>query len=162
MSADKEFESELDDYIADRREADRRARRGFFSWLFSSWERRDARDDRSEEEVEMEHIEDDIEVIDEEERELEEMREGLLTRFFKLLRSDTADERGDDDVEESFDEEPAVVEPVEGVDREKVKEVVKIQHKWIEELPARDLSRFKRHEDYDRYRSLLDDLDLIE
>lgn len=112
----------------------------------------------------MEAIEKDIEVIDEEERELEEVRESLLTRFFKYLRKDTA---SDDYVEEEepvdgdeTEEEDAVDEPVL-VEQELVKEVVKIQHKWIEELPAKELSRFKRHEDYERYQELLDELGLI-
>jgi len=111
----------------------------------------------------MEAIEKDIEVIDEEERELEEVRESLLTRFFKYLRKDTASdeyvEEEPDDGDDT-DEDDVVDEPVL-VDQDLVKEVVKIQHKWIEELPAKDLSRFKRHEDYERYQELLDELDLI-
>ena len=159
-----DFESDLDDYIEERRASDRRSqRRGFFKRLFGSWRRQERQDDRSEKEAELEEIEDDIEVIDEEEKELEEVREGLLTRFFKLLRSsdDTTS-----DVAEPVDEEDeadVVVEPEpDMVDKEAVKEVVKIQHRWIEALPAEDLSRFKRHEDYERYTELLDELGLIE
>ncbi len=160
-----DFESNLDDYIEERRASDRRRqRRGFFKRLFGSWRRQERQDDRSEKEAELEEIEDDIEVIDEEEQELEEVREGLLTRFFKLLRSSSDDSASDvaDPVDEE-DEADVVVEPEpEMVDKETVKEVVKIQHRWIEELPAEDLSRFKRHEDYDRYTELLDELGLIE
>lgn len=159
---DGSFEDELDNYIAERRSSDRRLqRRGFFSRLFSSWQRQDEQDDRSEREAELEDIEDDIEVIDEEERELEEVREGLISRFLKLLRSDSAN-----DVEGELPEEPVEEDTVEEpepelVDKALVKEVIQIQHKWIEELPRKDLSRFKRHEDYDRYTFLLDELGLI-
>jgi hypothetical protein len=159
MSASSDFESELDEYIDNRRDRERRKRRGFFKRLFSSWRRDDAQESRSPEEQEMEAIEDDIEVIDEEERELEETRESLLTRFFKLLRSDTVEEPVES-VEDDEDDVVVEAEP-EVVDKELVKEAIKIQHKWIEELPAKELSRFKRHDDYERYQELLDELELI-
>jgi hypothetical protein len=132
--------------------------------LFGSWRREEANDDRSPREEEIEEIEDDIEVIDEEEKELEEVREGLLTRFFKLLRSSDEEETDvEQPVADDEDEADVVVEPEpDVVDREAVKQLVKLQHKWIEELPPQDLSRFKRHDDYEKYQSLLEELELVE
>jgi hypothetical protein len=152
------FEDELDEYITRRRGADeRREKRSFFKRFFSWRQSRKPKTVEEKRERELEDIEHDIEVIEEEEEDLEEVREGLMTKFFKLLRGSPSEQE-----EQSFEEEvPDGVEEEEEVDvveREKVKELVKIQHKWIQELGTKDLSRFRRSPDFERYKELLQEL----
>ena len=105
--------------------------------------------------------ESEIEAIDEMEDELEERRESALKRFFKKLhffgrrsrRYEDDDEDGYDDYDEENDDSVD--------DLEDIKEVIKITHKWLERLPPEDMARFKRSEDFEKYKAVLRRLGMI-
>ena len=93
-----------------------------------------------------------IEEIDEEIEELEEVRESLWTRFLRSMRSSRRSEaelRDDilDDVVPAIDTD--------------VKDVLKVMHKWLERLPSNDMNQFKRSEDFEQYKTILEKYDLI-
>jgi len=99
--------------------------------------------------------ESEIEAIDEIEDELEERREGLLRRFFKKLRMRKRKRLEEDDEDEYLEYEE------ENKDFEEIKEVIKITHKWLEELPPETIERFRRSEDFIRYKETLRRLGMI-
>lgn len=100
--------------------------------------------------------ESEIEAIDDLEDGLEVRREGVLRRFFKRLRigfrGSSVDDEGVDDFE-------YVEEEVD--DLEDIKEVIKITHRWLEELPPEVIERFKRSSDFEKYKQVLKKLGMI-
>lgn len=162
MAKGNSFNDEIDSYIEKRRSTNREKKRSFLKRVSSWWKskrERSTSDPIDVKEEELEEIEHDIEEIDREEEELEEVREGLMTRFLKLLRKK---ERYEEEEEEMIEVEAEESEEKEGYDKEVVKELIKLQHKWMDNLPADELSRFKRSDDFDRYVELLEELELVE
>lgn len=112
----------------------------------------EAKIQKKEQEEELEQMEEEIKEIDEVEEELEEEREGIISRFLRLLRFT----KSDDDYEEVIE---ATNEDSETT--EQVKDVIKILHKWLEQLPPEKLTAFKQSEDFAKYKQALKDLKLI-
>ena len=162
MEEGPSFNDEIDEYIEERRSVERRKKRGFFLKLFKRWTKkkieREKKDPIEVQEEELEEIEHDIEEIDREEEELEEVREGLMTRFLKILRKPQQKEEETEEIQVVEDDEEDQAETVE---KELVLEVIKLQHKWLNTLPADKASRFKRDPDYERYKELLSELGFI-
>jgi len=108
-----------------------------------------------EDKKELEHIEQKIEEVDkigeEVEETIEKEKEGLLTKFFKKLRSTrTAPE---------MDEEE-MASTVESGDEE-MKQFLKTMHRWITQLPPEKQQEFKSSEDFKVYTDMLRKYNLI-
>ncbi len=129
----------------------------------------DEEDEEPDEELseeEMEKLEEELdENIDEQaeadepavEDDLEVPKPTLVERFFSLFESSEPAEEFDE-----FDPEHYAEEESERVMfEEDVKEILRIAHDWIEELPGEKLREFKESEDFERYQELLDKLDLL-
>jgi len=99
-------------------------------------------------EAEIESVEEEKETMDEIEDELQEERESLMDKLLSFLGLGG---RIEDDYEEIEDYNPAQVNLVD----EDVKHVLKIAHKWIEKLSAKDKKAFKDSEDFERYKEIL-------
>lgn len=170
--AGKNFNIDMDNYIKDRRSKEYSKdsktigerfsdfKDDVYEWkVFSLFKRRSGDryvDDFEEDDEDYIEEETEIEAIDELEDELEERREGVLRRFFKKLR--LAGRRRP--VEEDFDEDE-VLEEDDGADLDDIREVIKITHSWLEELPPETLNRFKRSEDFVKYKEVLKKLKMI-
>lgn len=90
----------------------------------------------------MKEIEEEIEELEEEfEDEYDvQRREGLLSRFFSLLRSKPASE-------EDYYENPELDEDI--------KEVLKISFMWLNKLPPHHMKEFKSSGDFETCKELL-------
>ena len=117
--------------------------------VFSLFRKKEAEYD--EEDYDDEETE--IEEIDDVEEELEERRESALRRFFKKLRRNK--KRKEEPEHEEYDEE------TEEDTLNEAKEIIKITHKWLEELPPETIERFRRSEDYVKYKETLRKLKMI-
>lgn len=102
----------------------------------------------------LEEIEEDIDLVEEEIEELEEVREGLLTRFLKSMRSSRSRKTKSEIKEELLEE------LVPNID-EDVKETLKLLHKWLEKLPNPELRAFKTSKDFEKYVGVLEKYGLI-
>ncbi len=102
----------------------------------------------------LEDIEEDIDLVDEEIEELEEVREGLLTRFLKSMRSSRSRKTKSEIKEELLEE------VVPNID-EDVKETLKMLHKWLEKLPNPELRAFKTSKDFEKYVGVLQKYGLV-
>lgn len=168
----KDFNMEMDSYIKNRRSKEYSKdskslgerfsdlKDDVYEWkVFSLFRRKGSDryvDDIEEDDEDYTEEETEIEAIDELEDELEERREGVLRRFFKKLR--LAGRKSP--VEEDFDEDE-VLEEDDGADLDDIREVIKITHSWLEELPPETLNRFKRSEDFVKYKEVLKKLKMI-
>jgi hypothetical protein len=125
--------------------------------VFSLFKKKETNYPEYEDEDDDDYVEEEseIEAIDEIEEELEERREGLLRRFFKKLRMRKRRRIEEDDEDYVEYDEP------ENKDFEEIKEVIKITHKWLEELPPETIERFRRSEDFIRYKETLKRLGMI-
>jgi len=163
--ANKDFNSDLDNYIKGRRFNDTRgvslSKRFDFKkvneWTVFSLFRNKKEKKQFDEDYDDEHHdvkEFEIDSGEELDNELGERRKGFLTTFFKKRRVSKkfkAKEEKDD-----FD----AVDVVES-DLEEAKEVIKIAHKWLEELPPESIYRFKKSDDFQKYKSILKKLGMI-
>jgi len=161
--ARKDFNSEMDDYIKKRRTSDSTGTKlkdnlkNINEWsVFSMFKRKEKEynTEEYEDEEDFEDEETEIEAIEEIEDELEERREGVLKRFFKKLRFGRRMKRKpeEDEYEEIEEDEDEL---------EEIKEVIKITHRWLEELPPETIERFKRSEDFQKYKATLKKLGMI-
>ena len=171
--ASKDFNLDMDKYIKDRRSRDDSGpsikdnfsekldniKESVSEWkVFSLFRRKEKDvpylDDIEEDDEDYSDEESEIEEIDDLEEELEERRENVFKRFFKKLRMGRRKPVDDDDdyYEEAVEEED---------DLDDVKEVIKITHKWLEELPPETVERFKRSEDFQKYKEILRKLGMI-
>lgn len=113
-------------------------------------------DDIEETEKEIVEKEEEVEEIKKEEEELVERREGMLTKFFDKIN-----------VFKRKRMEPAENEPVEECEKEEpvldqdVIEVIKIGHKWLNELPPGAKRRFKSSDDFQKYKEVLEKYGLV-
>ncbi len=106
-----------------------------------------------EEKEEFKEMEEELEHIQEAEDELEEKREGILKNFFKKLWYSGG---------RSYEEEDTVLEEEQtSQTEEETREVLKSLHKWLESLPADKKSEFKKSEDFQKYKELLEKLGMI-
>jgi hypothetical protein len=172
--AGKDFNLDMDKYIKKRRTTDSSSkssrptmnvkekinemRQNMNEWkVFSLFKRkeRDYDEDIEEDDDDEEYIEEEteIEAIDEIEDELEERRESALKRFFKTLRMRRRARPEEDDDYEVYEETEENLEDI--------KEVIKITHKWLEELPPETIERFRRSEDFVKYKEALRKLKMI-
>ncbi len=108
---------------------------------------------------EIEDIEEEIEeqIIEEEEfeEELDEIqKEDKKISFFTRLKQLFF--FGDDEEDVLYDEE--LDEPI--IDEE-IKEVLKIQNKWLTKLSAKEIKKFKESSDYSRYVEILEKHNLL-
>lgn len=160
--ADKDFNTDMDKYIKKRRVSDsqdpkmkekvRDLKNNVREWrLFSMFKKRDkAQYEEEDEDYSDDEVE--IEAIDEMEDELENRRESVFRRFFKKLRRKNKHEIEDDGIYEAEEEE---------FDLDEIKEVIKITHKWLEQLPPETIERFKRSDDFQKYKKILKRLEMI-
>lgn len=117
-------------------------------------------EDLSQEEMErLEAMEVEIEKVErvEEEHpemmaELEEVREGLLDKFFNLFRGYERRHKMADRAAQLEAAEEAVVTRMD----EDVKHVLKLVHKWLGKLPKRQKEEFKKSKDFQQYKELLE------
>ncbi len=134
-------------------------KRSFFWFLsFRSAQKKDL----SEEDVEeIEEVEEELEEVNHEVEELEDVREGLLSRFFRLLRGGN---RQDDNIEGEDVPEDIVAQQLsdsrEALENE-TRMVLKLVHKWLGKLPPEQITAFRRSPDFNRYKDLLDKYGLI-
>jgi len=133
--------------------------RGWLQSVFSPSRREDADldlDDLPETESKvLEEIEEDIELIDEEIEELEEVREGLVTRFLKSMRIGRSRKKSPAEIKEDL-----LDETVASIDSD-VKETLKTMHKWLEKLPNQELRAFKTSKDFEQYVAVLQKYGLV-
>ena len=109
-------------------------------------EEADLREDLSQEDKkdleEMEHKIEEVNQVEEKvEEEINEEREGLLTRFFKRLRSNEPKEEEFVQAHEESDDE--------------MKEFLKVMHSWITKLDPDVQKEFKGSKDFELYTSML-------
>ena len=184
LIAKKDFNLELDKYIENRRKPDRISDEWFLTnfgrkisntnykgkgkkvvtGIKSIFRRRIPSEEeieakrrmRDKKEEEFHELEDELEEVQEAEDKLEEVREGILKRFFKKLRLYNPKKEY---AEEEMDGE--IVEETPSPELKNAKEALKILHKWIERLPRDELDRFKRSEDFEKYKKALKDLKMI-
>ncbi|HJX05320.1 MAG TPA: hypothetical protein VJ461_01275 [Candidatus Nanoarchaeia archaeon] len=98
--------------------------------------------------------EEEVKEIKEEEEALIEKREGLLTKFFG--RINVFKRRPMEAAEVSVDE----MEKEPSIDPEVV-EVIKIMHKWLNELPPGKKRSFKASSDFQKYKEILEKHGLV-
>lgn len=111
-------------------------------------------DDIEETEKEINEKEEDIREIREEEAELIDKREGKLKKFFSKIN--IFKRRPMETVElpaEEYEEESVLDEDVV--------EVLKVMHKWIEQLSPTKKRSFKASKDFQKYKEVLDKYGLI-
>lgn len=109
-------------------------------------------DDIEETEKEIIEKEGEIKEIKQEEEELIERREGLLTRFFGKIN--IFKRRPMKIVEMPVEEEEAVLD-------EDLIDVIKISHKWLEQLTPIKKRSFKASKDFQKYKEALKKYGLI-
>ncbi len=112
-------------------------------------------DDDDDDEYVEEEVE--IEAINDVEDELDRERESALKRFFKKFRFKQG-RRARDDMD---DEDELYENNANEFELEEIKEVIKITHKWLEQLPPETIERFKRSEDFQKYKEILKKLEMI-
>ncbi len=166
----KDFNREMDEYLSERRKG---SKSGFFSettrggekdsWfskVFSSKKSREeveVPESLAEEGEEIEVVEEEIEPEDTEEdktppeEEPEPVRESLLSKFLKKLGFGKNLHR----VEEERIEAEAQQEKNEEF-RKDFREFAKIAHKWVEKLPSEKKKEFKRKEEFQKYKEILE------
>ncbi|HHE36397.1 MAG TPA: hypothetical protein ENL16_01115 [Candidatus Woesearchaeota archaeon] len=111
-------------------------------------------DDIEETEKEIVEKEEEIREIKEEEAELVEKRESLLKTFFNTINIfKRKPMKTVEVIEEEVVEEPALDEDVV--------EVLKIVHKWLEQLSPAKKRSFKASKDFQKYKSVLEKYGLI-
>jgi hypothetical protein len=115
---------------------------------------RSMEDDIEDAEKKIVEKEEEVKEIKEEEAVLVEEREGLLTKFFG--RINIFKRRPMEAAEVSVDE----VEKEPAIDPEVV-EVLKIMHKWLNELPPGKKRSFKASNDFKKYKEVLEKHGLV-
>ncbi len=118
--------------------------------------------DMEEAEVDAQNVEDEYKNIEEMDEELDVPEPGFLEKLASFLGfGEKVPEDDYKDIEEFNPEQFAEEESEKLMFEEDVKEVLKITHKWIERLPAKKKKEFKDSEDFDKYKTLLDKMDLL-
>ena len=135
-----------------------------FDWLadaFSGKSRKEeVPDDLPQNEAKvLEDMEHEVEETDEQIQDLEKKRDSLWTRFLKSMRSsrgssEDEEESGEDSREQSGEASVAHAD-------EDVKEVLKLVHGWLEQLPHGKLNEFKQSDDFRKYKAVLEKYGLI-
>jgi len=103
----------------------------------------------------LEEAEHEIEETDEQIQDLERKRDSLWTKFLKSMRASRSSAE-DDGSDGDYGGEVSVASTDEDV-----KDVLKLVHKWLEELPPAKLNEFKQSEDFRKYKSVLEKYGLI-
>lgn len=136
---------------------DARPSLGFTSWLSGLFARRmpDERvpEDLPETEAKvLEDMEGEIEEIDNEIGVLEDERESLWTRFLKRMRFDR---RSEGDIKDDL------LDEVVPVMDEEMKETLKLLHAWLERLSPAEMNAFRRSDDFQKYKAMLEKYGLV-
>ncbi len=121
------------------------------------------------EETEVDEPEEEVMVEESDDyEELEVPEPGFLEKlamffgFGEDYEMDEMDEYAEMSEMEDFNPEEYAEEESERLMLEEdVKDVLKIMHDWIEELPADKKKEFKQSEDFEKYKNLLDKMDLL-
>lgn len=138
-----DFNKDLDNYLFERKALNGEPKESRLFSIFSRKNKKEKSEEMPEELIE------EIEEVEEEIKEMEEdyedqydieKREGLLTRFFALLRGKPSPGEEFDEIMELDDE---------------VKEVLKISFMWLNKLPAQHMREFKASGDFDFCKDLL-------
>lgn len=132
---------------------------GFWERLFRK-EKPVVSEDLSPEEMDrLEAMQEKMEELDELEQEhpestmiVEEERESLLDKFFGLFRGYGRRHKTEEALEAAAYIEEEVVPQLD----EDVKEVLRIIHSWLNRLPKRVRDDFKKSNDFQKYRKLLE------
>lgn len=149
--AKKDFNKEMDEYLETRKYSDGRERlltkiKRLFPEKKDDYKRIDLEPEEEVEEPEQE------EMVEEPEEEVpQEKRRGFMAWIFGW-RNEEGDEFEEVVVEENDEREEEI---------EELKEVVRILHGWLEKLPKDELNKFRRSEDFQRYKDALDRLGLL-
>jgi hypothetical protein len=132
---------------------------GFWTRLFNKEKEPVSEDLSPEEMVRLEAMQTELKHIDEQEREhpeqmevLEEQRESLLDKFFGLFRGYEHRHKMEHEVETLAVRE----EEAEARLDEEVIDVLKSIHKWLNKLPKRHRDEFKKSNDFQAYKKLLE------
>ncbi len=143
-----DFNKELDDYLASRRVINNPDRKSRNFSLFRRKKKVLNKEIPEKVVEEMEEIEEEIKELDEDfEDDYDvEKREGLLARFFRLLRGIP----GTPGIPEKPEEDLGTPE----LDEE-VKEVLKISFYWLNKLPPQKMKEFKNSGDFELCKDLL-------
>ncbi len=143
---------------------ERKRTRSFFSILFGSSNKSYSEDNIDEDEIleeikeEIDQTEHQLEDMEEEVEEIEDRQEGIIRRFFALLRFNRYRQKEDDYGEEVPQD---MVDKAMGKDREReeleaeTRAVLKLTHTWISKLSPEQIDSFKRSSDFARYKELL-------
>lgn len=99
--------------------------------------------------------EEEVKDIKQEEEELVEKRENMLTKFFDKVNFFKRKPM------DSAENEPAEEEAEEPVLDQDVIEVIKIGHRWLNELPPGAKRRFKSSDDFQKYKEVLEKYGLV-
>jgi len=157
----KDFNIDMDKYISKRRTKESSTpkevlndmKKNINEWkIFSLFKTKKYEEDYDDEDYENEKYEEEeteIQAIQEIEDELQNKKENIFRKFFKKLRS----KKQEEDYEEYAE--------IEEQNIDEIKEILKITHKWLEELPPEKISQFKRSEDFIKYKQLLKKLEMI-
>jgi hypothetical protein len=107
---------------------------------------------REIDEVEAE-VDEEIKQREPEETDEVSPKKGFLSRiidFFKI----TYDEYEEEQEQEYQSEEPVMI-------NQDIKDIIKLQHKWINKLPKNEIKKFKESEDFQNYKYILEKYNLI-
>lgn len=151
-----EFNKDLDEYLSKRFD---KGGEDFFSKVKKRFKSNMKGKKKIPERVELEEKEPEVEIVKEESEEIEEEefeeKPGFWQRLFGWSRSNNY-------YEEELEQEPDSLESSEKKDElEEIKQVIKILHKWLEQLPSDKINQFKRSDDFKKYKESLDKLGLI-
>ena len=152
-----DFNRDLDEYISKKREKDNFYDRKRMTDVVARV--RELFKKKDNEEISTEKIyEDNTDSVDVDETDeiipeddLDELppRRSFFARFFGWSS------RGDYYEEDVYAEEEVSTQN-NSEEVEDLKEVIKILHRWIEQLPGDKINRFKRSDDFQKYKELLD------
>jgi hypothetical protein len=150
-----------DDYVEEK------PKKTFFSNLFKKKKniKKNYDDEDSMEKIppkkikkEVEQLEQEVEDFTEAQDELEQRREGLFKKMFRVIFG----------VNEKFEEEdidPSLikteVKKEEDILKQETRATLKIVHKWISRLSPEQIDAFRRSPDFVKYKELLERYDLL-
>ena len=144
----------MDDYLTGRR-SDEDYKPGFFESIKESFRRQEKvevinpKEESSQEEFkEEEDFENQMN-----DEPVTAPKRSLISWLFRFKRKPKITEEDFDEVE--------IQEETPDVDLESCREAIKILHKWVEKLDPDTLNRFKRSEDFEKYKEALKNLKMI-
>ncbi len=110
-----------------------------------------------EEKAELQSLEEEVREVDTEETLLEVEKQSAIARFFGMLFG----KRGMNDDFEEINEEQVESAVQEDTLKDETRVVLKALHKWISRLPPDQIEAFRRSQDFEMYKSLLEKYGLV-